>query len=114
MHFWMHFRLILVLGHLFQKKKKALKPLRFKAFLIGGISRARTYDLHDVKRLSCGQALGRKPLQINGLRMFAGLEDGEKGQKSNHHKFVCCGNGNKKIYTHLHLENCRKHACRCT
>ena len=33
---------------IFAEKEKALKPLRFKAFLIGGISRARTYDLHDV------------------------------------------------------------------
>ena len=33
---------------IFSEKEKALKPLCFKAFLIGGISRARTYDLHDV------------------------------------------------------------------
>ena len=31
-----------------KQKEKALKPLRFKAFCNGGISRARTYDLHDV------------------------------------------------------------------
>ena len=34
---------------IFPEKEKALKPLRFKAFRNGGISRARTYDLHDVK-----------------------------------------------------------------
>ena len=29
-------------------KEKALNPLRIKDFFMSGISRARTYDLHDV------------------------------------------------------------------
>ena len=32
----------------FEQKSKPLKPLCFKGLHAGGISRARTYDLHDV------------------------------------------------------------------
>ena len=49
MHFWMHFRLILCWGSFFLNIRKTLNPLWIKRFLCGGISRARTYDLHDVK-----------------------------------------------------------------
>ena len=34
---------------IFSEIRKTLNPLWIKRFLIGGISRARTYDLHDVK-----------------------------------------------------------------
>lgn len=33
---------------IFPEIRKTLNPLWIKRFLIGGISRARTYDLHDV------------------------------------------------------------------
>ena len=37
-----------VLKMLFHNIRKTLNPFRIKRFYNGGISRARTYDLHDV------------------------------------------------------------------
>lgn len=44
LHFWLKSSKECI----FTEKEKSLKRFRFKDFRLGGISRARTYDLHDV------------------------------------------------------------------